>query len=252
MELTVLIMGATLVGFAVGVSGFADALIASAIWLYVLAPIETVPLIYLTGIVVHSLSLVALRQPVVVRRLFPFVAGGVVGTPLGLWALGALPPEPITRAVGALLVVLGTWQIYRYWRLLRAGAEPESTVLVAGDGARAQLADGTIGAAGGFLGGLSGVSGVLPTLWSAWRGWAPGEQRGVYQPFILLMHLWGIAGLVFLGAWPSETWARFAWCLGPLLGGLLLGVLVYRWIDQRTFRLIVLGLIVLCGLGLLA
>ena len=76
MEIAVLLGGAFVVAFAVGATGFADALLASAIWLHVFPPQETVPLIFLTGIVVHALSAVHLRRALEPRRLAPFALGG--------------------------------------------------------------------------------------------------------------------------------------------------------------------------------
>jgi uncharacterized protein len=250
VELLVLIGGAFLVGFAVGASGFADALIASAIWLHVYPPHETVPLIFLIGALVHAASLVWLRVPVELRRLSPFVLGGALGTPIGIWGLQALDPAPLRRAVGMCLVAIAGWQL---WGVPRrrpaAGAVPPQAVLCPGE---RRAADAAVGAVGGILGGVAGISGVVPTLWCALRGWSAQVQRGVYQPYILVMHLWGLGALWAAGGWPAVLLERFVWCLAPLAIGLGLGTAIYRRIDQARFRRLVLVVLLVSGIGLAA
>lgn len=247
MELFVLLGGAFLVAFAVGATGFADALLASAIWLHLFPPQETVPLIFLTGIFVHGLSAIYLRRSVEPRRLVPFALGGIVATPLGIAALQALDPGPLKRAVGLGLVVAACWQLTT---VLRSGTSRGGVQL--GDRRLSQLADGTVGAVGGFLGGVAGISGVVPTLWCSLRDWSPDVQRGVYQPFILIMHIWALTALWISGALPADLFERFLWCLPALIAGLVLGLSLYTRIDQRKFRLVLLSVLGVSGIALLA
>ena len=246
MEIAVLLGGAFVVAFAVGATGFADALLASAIWLHVFPPQETVPLIFLTGIVVHALSAVHLRRALEPRRLAPFALGGLVATPLGVAALQAIDPGPLKQAVGIALVVVACWQMTA---VLRSNAR--SRLVLAGEGPAQKLADGAVGGIGGFLGGVAGMSGVVPTLWCGFRNWSADVQRGVYQPFILVMHLWAFSALWISGGLPAGLFERFLWCLPALLVGLVLGLAVYARIDQRKFRLTLLGVLGLSGLALL-
>jgi uncharacterized membrane protein YfcA len=248
VELLVFLGGAFLVAFAVGASGFADALIASAIWLHIYPAHEAVPLIYLCGALVHALSLVALRNALNPGRLAPFVLGGMCGTPVGVWVLQVLDPEPIKRGVGAVLIVLASWQLAGF---ARAKARPSSERLHA-DSWPLRVADGGVGAVGGLLGGLAGLSGVLPTLWVGARGWTPSVQRGVYQPFILLMHVWALCALWVASAFPDVVMERFLYCIPVLLAGLVLGQSVYRRINQRVFRVCVLALLCVSGVALVA
>jgi uncharacterized membrane protein YfcA len=236
-ELLVVLAGAFLAAFAVGLAGFADALIASAVWLYVLAPIQAVPLILATGIVIHFISLAYLRRHVDFYRLWPFLVGGAMGVPFGAWLLRHSEPEPFRMAVGVVLV--------GYSAVALVGSRL-SVVRVGGRGA-----DGAVGLIGGLLGGYAGLSGVVPTIWSGLKGWGKDTQRGVYQAFILAMHGMALAWLASAGVLDERLLTRFLWCLPVLALGTWLGLKLYQHVDERRFRQLILVLLLCSGAALL-
>ena len=72
---------------------------AGAIWLHVLAPVEAVPLIVATGLVIHSLPVWRLRRQLRFDRLAPFALPGILGVPLGIWLLQSTSPEPFRHVI---------------------------------------------------------------------------------------------------------------------------------------------------------
>lgn len=236
-ELLVVLAGAFLAAFAVGLAGFADALIASAVWLYVLAPAEAVPLIVATGIVIHLISLVHLRRHLAFDLLWPFLIGGTIGVPFGAWLLRYAEPEPFRIFVGVLLVSYSAFAL----------TAPKLTLAhVGGRGA-----DGTIGLIGGVLGGFAGLSGVVPTVWSGLREWSKDRQRGVYQGFILVMHTMALFWLATAGFVNMQLFVRFLWCVPVLVVGTWVGLKLYRRINEQQFRRLILMLLLLAGAALL-
>jgi uncharacterized membrane protein YfcA len=236
IELGLILTGAFAAAFVAGAAGFGDALVAGAIWLHVLAPLEAVPLIVSTGLLMHSIPVWRLRRQLCFDRLTPFVLPGIFGVPIGIWLLQSISPEPFRHLVGWLLVAY-------------AGLALCCTRLaVAEVGGRA--ADGAIGLAGGVLGGFAGLSGVLPTLWTGLRGWPRERQRGVYQPFIWLMHALTLASLGLAGMVTTTTGGRLLWCLPAIAAGSWLGLRVWRRLDERRFRRAVLALLLASGVTL--
>src|SRR5258707_15879213 len=73
-----------------GLAGFAFGLVASAVWLHILTPLQTTTLIVVFGLVVQGYAVWQLRHALRWRRLWPFLLGGVIGVPAGvdglLWA----------------------------------------------------------------------------------------------------------------------------------------------------------------------
>jgi uncharacterized protein len=150
-----------------GLAGFAFGLVAAAIWLHVLTPLQTATLIVAFGLVVQGLSVWRLRRSLRIGRLWPLLAGGALGVPVGAELLRWANPEQIRVGVGALLILFSLYSLYR----------PKLAVPMAGG----RAADGSVGFLGGVLGGSTGLGGILPTVWCNLRGWPKDEQRAVFQ-----------------------------------------------------------------------
>ncbi len=236
-EIAVLMVGALLAAGVAGAAGFGDALVASAVWTHAFSPTEAAALVVATGLVIHAVSLAHLGQRLEPRRLAPFVAGGLVGVPLGVVALGRIDPEPYRLTIGALLIAYAALMLIlgARRREVRAGGAP---------------LDGGVGAVGGVLGGFAGLSGFLPTIWCGLRGWPRDVQRAVYQPYIALMHLTALAWLAGAGHVDGAFAARLAWCVPAVIAGTWIGHRLYRRIDERAFRRLVLGLLAAAGASL--
>lgn len=235
--LPLLIAGAFAAAFVIGAVGFADALILNAVWLHIMNPAAAIPLVVVCGILMHITPLYKLRKTLDFSRLLPFVFCGVLGVPVGTWALGHIEPEIFKTVIGALLVVYGIWMLMR----------PHTSVGEAGG----RTADGLVGLSGGFMGGFAGLSGLFPTLWVGVRGWPKSKQRGTYQPFVLVMHGLGIATFAASGMITARTSIDFLWCLPVIIAGSWFGVKVYPYLNDTLFKRIILGLILLSGVTLL-
>src|SRR6266487_6689206 len=66
-----------------GVAGFAFGLVAAAVWLHILTPMQTATLIIAFGLVVQGISVWKLRRALRWSRLWPFLLGAAFGVPLG-------------------------------------------------------------------------------------------------------------------------------------------------------------------------
>ena len=163
-----------------GVAGFAFGLVAAAVWLHILTPIQTATLIIAFGFVVQGISVWKLRHALRWRRLWPFLFGGAFGVPLGVAILDWTRPEHVRVTVGAVLVV------YSVYSLARPTVKPVKR--------GGTTADAGVGFLNGILGGLTGLAGILTTIWCGIRGWPKDEQRAVFQPI-------GVAIFAMSGLW---------------------------------------------------
>jgi uncharacterized membrane protein YfcA len=235
LEAVLLPLGAFLAAFAGGLSGFADIMIASGIWLQVLDPAASVPLVMVTGTLIHLLTLRRLSGGVRWRLLWPALAGAAVAAPLGVLLFDLAEPGTLKRAIGVAIVAVSLYGLL----------SPRPPVIATG----ARWPDMLGGAVGGVVGGATGLTGAVIALWCQTRPWDRDSQRGVYQPFIIALNLVVLAIMFWRGSVNLDAFAWLPWLLAPVVAGVWLGFALYRRIDERAFRRLVLCL--LLGAGVL-
>jgi uncharacterized membrane protein YfcA len=228
-------LGAFIGALAAGGSGFAFALVASAIWLHVLDPPHTTALIVACGTLLQLAMIWPVRHRIETARLWPFLVGAFIGVPIGAAILTRGGTGQVKVSLGAFLVVYGVYALLA----------PRLPRVEAGG----KLADAGIGLLGGLLGGLAGYSGVLPTIWTQLRGWPKEVARAVYQPFILFAHVLTLICVGTAGI-DGKTMLLLLASLPALAGGAWLGWRIYGRLDERRFRQALAALIALSGLTL--
>ena len=234
----VLAAGAMAAGFVQGLSGFGFGMVAMSFWAWTVEPRLAAPMAVFGALSGQLLAAFTVRRGFALARLLPFVAGGLLGIPLGLKVLPYLDPVVFKACIGGLLAV---------WcpLMLCAGRLPRISV-----GGR--TADGVAGLMGGVMGGLGGFTGVIPTLWCTLRGYDRDTQRAVIQNFNLSMLTVTMIGYVVTGVVTSAMLPQFAVVLPAMLVPAWLGTRVYTGISDAAFRRVVLGLLTLSGIALLA
>src|ERR671912_321831 len=112
--LLALFVAATFLGALVaGLAGFAFGLVAAAIWLHILTPLQAATLIMCYGLIVQGYAVWRLRHALDGRRLLPMVIGGQLGIPIGVELLRWLPAADMRAAVGAVLVAFSLYSQLR-------------------------------------------------------------------------------------------------------------------------------------------
>jgi uncharacterized membrane protein YfcA len=239
-ELYIVLFGALLAAIVSGSSGFAFGLISSAIWLHVLAPSQVVPLAVICSLLVNLMMVWKLRGQMQFKLLLPFLAGAMIGVPLGVAALHRLDSHLVRQGVGVLLVVYSITMLRK----------PVMPVLSLGP-LVGPVADGAVGMLGGFMGGATSLNGVFPTLWCGLRCWSKAEQRGVFQPYILIVHAVTLAWMGGAGELTPALGMNVLLCIPALLIGGWLGLRLFHRVSETGFRKMILILFLLSGLMLL-
>ena len=236
--LVLIVVGAVAGGLVQGLSGFAFGLVAMAFWAWAVPAQLAGPMVVFGSLLGQILGLPTVRRSLAAGLVLPFVAGGVIGVPLGALLLPYVDQNTLKAMVGALLTVWSPAMLFaRDLPRIRGGG---------------RLADAAAGLVGGMMGGLGGLTGPAPVLWCTLRGWDRDTQRAVFQTFNI-----GMAGLtlgtyVALGLIGREALRDFA-LIGPaLMIPALLGARLYRRISVLAFRRLILVLLLLSGIMLLA
>lgn len=234
----VVALGAALAGFVQGLSGFAFAMVAMAVWAWWVDPQLAAAMAVFGGFSGQLLAALTVRRGFDIKLLAPFVIGGLAGIPVGIGILPLLDLSLFKLALGGLLAVICPVMLVAHkLPKVNAGGRP---------------ADAVAGFVGGVLGGIGGVSGAIPTLWCTLRGMPKDQQRAVIQNFNLGMLGVTLALYVGTGVITTATLPMLAIVLPAMLIPTLLGAKLYIGISEAAFRRIVLGLLTASGVAMLA
>jgi uncharacterized membrane protein YfcA len=211
--------------------------VALTFWAWVVPPAVAAPLVVGCSLAGQLLTVHAARQGFSLKRALPFVAGGVIGVPLGAWLLPHVPQNGFRAGLGLLLVV---------WCPVMLFARDLPRITAGG-----RLADAGAGWLGGVMGGLGGISGPAPTLWCALRGWDKHTQRAVFQTFHITMHTLTLTAYFLGGLLPASTGRMLLVALPAMLVPSLIGARLYHRVSDRAFRQFILILLLISGVILL-
>lgn len=231
--LIIVILGAALAGFVQGLSGSNFGLVAMAVWAWVLDPTLTGPLVVCGSLTGQLLAAGALRKQLDLPRLWPMVAGGLLGVPLGVLLLHQVDPVLFRLLVGILLALWCPLMLF-------ASHLPQ----LSGD---SRAANAGVGVVGGIMGGLGGLTGPAPALWAVLKGWSRDSQRSVIQGFNLAMQATTLITYLVSGTVNAQAFALFPVVILAVLLPTLFGVRLYRGLSDQSFRKVVLGLLALAG-----
>jgi len=237
LDVTIFLLATFAGALIVGATGFAFGLVAAAMWLHVLTPVQTATLIIAFGLILQGYSVFRLRHALDWRRLWPFALGAALGVPAGGGVLGWADPAHVRAATGSFLI------LYSVYALVRPPLKP-----IAHGGA---AADALVGFLNGVLGGMTGLAGILVTIWCGVRGWSKDEQRAVFQPVGVAIFAMSAAWLGAKGALSGETVQLFFIGLPALAAGTWAGFKLYRRLDEAAFRKAVLVLLLISGATLI-
>jgi uncharacterized membrane protein YfcA len=229
-------LGALLGGIAAGGTGFAFGLAASAIWLHRIDPLQSGMLIAGCGLMLHLTTIWQQRQHVEPARIWPFVAGGLVGVLIGVHFLAYTDAGALKIVLAVFLIAFGAYALLA----------PKLPAVTGGG----RPADVSIGFIGGILGGLGGYSGVLPTIWTQLRGWPKEMARAVYQPYVIVMQAVTLAGILWVARDRADL-KLLVMILPPLFLGTWIGWKLYGKLDDRRFRQAIAVLLIASGFTLI-
>jgi uncharacterized membrane protein YfcA len=218
------------------IAGFAFSAICGAMLFHLLDdPVQAVEIMMICSIAGQALMVWSLRRDIGWRDLAPFVA---VGLPLGVYCLLHCRPVLYVHIIGALLVLYAGFMIFRRPIVVRR---------------QHALFDGLAGFLGGVTGGAAAFPGAFVTIWCGFKGLGKERQRGIYQPFILIVQLAALAVLALssLGAAARPfDFAGIVYVPAMLLGASF-GMACFKWLNDRQFALAVNLLLIASGLSFL-
>jgi uncharacterized protein len=237
-QVWVLVLGAAVGGFVQGVSGFAFAMVAMAIWVWSVDPQLAAVMAVFGGWTGQVVSAIRVRRGWHVSLLWPFLLGSLIGIPIGQRLLPLLDANRFKLVLGGMLVVCCSAMLAtKRLPSIKHGGRP---------------ADAAVGLLGGVMAPLSGFSGLAPALWATLRGYTKDEHRAVLQNFNLAVLSATLASNVWYGRARAEHLPMMGLVAGSLLVPSIWGSKIYLGMSAAAFRNGVLWILVFAGLTMLA
>ncbi len=223
------IAGAFLV---LGLAGFGNGLVALAFLPLVMSPVAAIVLLTVYTVLASVVIFVPLRADFDAAGLPALLLGSLLGTPVGVWLLAALPASTLTRLIGLVLLAvvalewLGVYPARLPGRGWALGA----------------------GVTAGLLGAAVGTPGPPVVLYMASQGWSPRTIKANLQAFFLVNQAVIAIGYWWAGLLTADVWRYATVFLLPAAVGLLIGMTLFTRIDQVRFRRIVFAILFVSGL----
>lgn len=231
-------------GIMSGLSGFGFSAIG-AISLSLLHPALAIPLLMSLSTANQLLSMGQLRNDLKPLNQWwpdgpaPYLIGGAIGVPIGLWLLQSLP-------VPALMVGFGVFLMgYASYSMLK----PNGLTIEAPKGTTAST---VIGALGGVLGGVTAFPGAPLVIWAGLTRMSKEEARSIVQPYIFCMQILSLLLLAVFSptSFSAEFWTLLVILLPVVLPCIYLGTVLYRKLSDMNFRRVAFMLLGSSGLGI--
>ena len=231
-----LVLGAFIGGFVNGLAGFGTGLFALVFFLNVMPPLQAVAVIIVFSVFAGALGLSVVYSDIAPNKgaIITLLAPGLIGAPIGVWALSYVSVDMLRALVAVLLVFYGGYFT------LRADLPQIKGRFVGLDIA--------IGFVGGVLGGLAALSGALPTMWYAMRALSKQNTRAILQCYNFTLLSVTLALLIGNRAFDRQAVIYCVVAIPIAMVAARLGLIVYARLSDNQFRRLLVSLALFCGL----
>jgi len=223
--------------FVRGVSGFGLALILAPILLLLMDAKSTVVVNLFLAIISNLVVLPFNFRHIYLKGILPMLVLTIPGVAVGAWIITVIEPSILKMVIGAVTVI--------------------SAIPLAVGISRAfhkeKLACGISGFLGGLIGTSTSLGGPPVVLFMHNQNWRKETIHASLAAYFTFHAVFSIGALVITGIVEVPTLVTTGSLLPALLIGTLVGMVAFRKLSQRLFRIITLSIIVCAGiLGILS
>ncbi|MEE8353292.1 MAG: sulfite exporter TauE/SafE family protein [Dehalococcoidales bacterium] len=217
-----------------GTTGFGFALVLAPVLLLLLEPKPVVVIALLLGLL-SNIVIVATSLPNIRWRwIAPMLAGVVLGIPFGVLTISVISPSALRVMIGAVVLAFAIPLALGFTRVFR----------------REKPVAGLAGFAGGFLASSTSLGGPPVVLFMHNQDWRKEAIHPSLAACFLLTTSGSLVGLLIAGLVRLPTVLTAASLAPALLVGTAVGIVAFRRINERVFR--VLSVVIIFGAGIVA
>lgn len=225
-------------GFINGLAGFGTSLFALGWWLQIMPPLEAVAMALFMSVASGIQGIIVVWKHINYKRLAWFLLPALLGVPIGIELLAIINPSILKIGIAVFLILYGGFFAFR--KGLTSFTQPTNII------------DGIIGFFSGILGAVAGLSGSLPTMWIALRPWPKHEQRGILQPFNIVILSLSATILAYQGAYSKPVLLNLAIAIPLSIIAAQVGIIIFKRLKDYQFKRLLIFLLLIAGISLMA
>jgi len=223
--------------FVRGVSGFGLALILAPILLLLMNAKSTVVVNLLLALISNLVVLPLSFRHIYLRGILPMVICTVPGIVIGAWIITIIEPSTLKIVIGAVTVISAIPLAMGISRAFR----------------KEKLACGFSGFLSGLLGTSTSLGGPPVVLFMHNQNWRKETIHSSLAAYFTFHAVCALGALVVAGIVEVPTLVTAGSLAPALLIGTVVGIVAFRRLSQRLFRIITLVIIICAGiLGILS
>ena len=223
--------------FVRGVSGFGLALILAPVLLLLMNAKSTVVVNLLLAIVSNLVVLPFSFRHVYYKGILPMVICTVPGIVLGAWIITIIEPSTLKIVIGIVTVISAIPLAIGISKAFR----------------REKFACGFSGFLSGLLGTSTGLGGPPVVLFMHNQNWGKEAIHSSLATYFMFAAVCSFVALIIAGIVEVPTLVTAASLVPALIIGTAVGMVAFRRLSQRLFRVITLVIIICAGiLGILS
>ncbi len=222
--------------------GFGEAVVSMP--LLALLPVHLHTVIALMGLVSLTVAAVTVTTGwrfINRQELIPVVIAALMGIPVGLWMVTAVPSNLVTGLLGVALIVYGAYSLSR--TPVASYAAPDRVPLT--------IWGLVFGFASGVFGSAYNLMGVPVAIYGSLRGWHPRNFRSTMQAYFLISGTMIVTGQGISRMWTMNMVRLYVFSLPAIAAAVLVGTILHKNIPTAKFQRYVFLLVTVFGALLL-
>jgi uncharacterized membrane protein YfcA len=217
--------------FVRGVAGFGLALISAPILILILNPAMVVVVNLLLTLFSNITVLIHSFDKVDLKRILPMIISCLLGIPFGVWVISVITPSIIKLSIGAVVIVSAV--------LLSIGSAKPF---------RARYSSVVAGFLSGLLASSTSLGGPPVVLLMHSQNWSKDSIHPSLAVYFTFLSCFSLSALLLFDKVKLEMITTAASLAPALFIGVGLGIIVFRRINARVFRILSMSIIICAGL----
>jgi len=218
--------------FVRGVAGFGLALILAPILLIILDPKSVVVVNLLLGVISNILVILYGFRNKYLNRIILMAASSLPGIAIGIWIITIIAPSFLKVIIGAITILFVVPLTLGFARVF----------------VRERLACGVSGFLSGILSSSTSLGGPPVVLLMYNQKWDKETIHSSLAVYFLFICVCSLISLAVVGLVDVQTVISAATLIPALLIGIGLGMVTFRRVNVRFFRMLTLGIVVVTGI----